>query len=91
MHFTRTLRFSFFEPTAAVDPKAEYQLFERFSNLTKNKTAILISHRFSTVRIAHTIIVMEQGKMLEVGTHDVLLKKNGVYAKLFYMQAKGYT
>ena len=78
------------EPTAAVDAKAEYQLFKKFENLTKGKTTILISHRFSTVRMAHKIIVLEKGKIVEQGSHQELLRKNGLYAALFKMQAEGY-
>lgn len=78
------------EPTAAVDAKAEYQLFQKFEKLTKNKATILISHRFSTVRMADKIIVIENGNVKEKGTHKELLKKNGIYAKLFRMQAEGY-
>lgn len=78
------------EPTAAVDAKAEYQLFRKFEKLTKNKTAILISHRFSTVRMADKIVVIDKGRILEQGAHRDLLRKGGKYAKLFRMQAEGY-
>ena len=78
------------EPTAAVDAKAEYNLFKRFKKLSKNKTTILISHRFSTVRMADRIIVIANGRIVEQGTHKELLKKKGVYAKLFTLQAEGY-
>lgn len=78
------------EPTAAVDAEAEYHLFQRFKQLSKNKTTILISHRFSTVRMADRIIVMQKGKVIEEGTHRDLVKKKGRYAKLFRMQAEGY-
>ncbi|HLC53334.1 MAG TPA: ABC transporter ATP-binding protein [Candidatus Nanoarchaeia archaeon] len=78
------------EPTAAVDAKAEYELFKKFEHLTKEKTTLLISHRFSTVRMAHKIIVMERGKISEQGSHRELLRKNGLYAKMFRMQAEGY-
>ena len=78
------------EPTAAVDAKAEYQLFKRFQKLTRNKIAILISHRFSTVRIADKIIVVHKGKVVEQGNHRQLMKNNMVYAKLFNLQAEGY-
>jgi ATP-binding cassette subfamily B protein len=78
------------EPTAALDARAEYEVFRRFAELTKGKTAILISHRFSTVRMADRILVLNNGKMLEIGTHEELLAKNGRYAELFYLQAEGY-
>lgn len=78
------------EPTAAVDAKAEYSLFNRFHKLTKNKITFLISHRFSTVRLADRIIVIDKGQIIEEGSHEELLKKNGTYARLFYLQAKGY-
>ncbi|MEO8819959.1 MAG: ABC transporter ATP-binding protein [Ginsengibacter sp.] len=78
------------EPTAALDARAEYEVFERFAELTKGKTAVLISHRFSTVRMADRILVLNKGQILEEGSHEQLLKKNGRYAELFYLQAKGY-
>ncbi len=78
------------EPTAAVDAKAEYQIFKRFENLTKNKTTILISHRFSTVRMAHKIVVLEKGEVIEQGSHHELLRNNKTYAHLFKLQAKSY-
>ncbi len=78
------------EPTAALDARAEYEVFERFTELTKGKTAVLISHRFSTVRMANRILVLEKGELLESGDHQTLLKKNGRYAELFHLQAKGY-
>jgi ATP-binding cassette subfamily B protein len=78
------------EPTAALDARAEYEVFRRFAELTKGKTAILISHRFSTVRMADRILVLDKGQMLEIGTHEELLEKNGRYSELFYLQAEGY-
>lgn len=78
------------EPTAALDARAEYEVFRRFAELTKGKTAILISHRFSTVRMADRILVLDKGNLLEIGTHEELLIKNGRYAELFYLQAEGY-
>jgi ATP-binding cassette, subfamily B, bacterial len=78
------------EPTAALDARAEYEVFRRFAELTKGKTAILISHRFSTVRMADRILVLDKGNILEIGTHEELLAKNGRYAELFYLQAEGY-
>ena len=78
------------EPTASLDARAEYEVFQRFTELTKGKTAVLISHRFSTVRMADRILVLEKGELLEAGNHEELLKKNGRYAELFHLQAKGY-
>lgn len=78
------------EPTAALDARAEYEVFQRFADLTKGKTAVLISHRFSTVRMANRILVLDKGMLLEEGTHEELLAKNGRYAELFNLQAKGY-
>ncbi|MEK6892993.1 MAG: ABC transporter ATP-binding protein [Nanoarchaeota archaeon] len=78
------------EPTAAVDAKAEYLLFKKFERLTKGKTTLLISHRFSTVRMANKIVVIDKGKLVEQGSHRDLLRKGGKYAKLFRMQAEGY-
>ncbi|WP_394848301.1 ABC transporter ATP-binding protein/permease [Pendulispora brunnea] len=78
------------EPTAALDAEAEHAVFERFRELTRDKTSILISHRFPTVRMADRILVIEHGKVVEEGTHDALLAQNGRYAHLFSLQAQGY-
>lgn len=78
------------EPTAAIDAEAEVALFERFRRLAKNRTAIIISHRFSTVRMADRIAVLEGGRITELGSHETLLEKGGRYAKLFTLQAQGY-
>lgn len=78
------------EPTASLDARAEYEVFERFANLTAGKSAVLISHRFSTVRMADQILVLEDGKVLERGSHNSLLKLGGKYAELFELQASGY-
>lgn len=78
------------EPTAALDARAEYEVFQRFTELTKGKMAVLISHRFSTVRMADRILVLEKGRLLESGDHISLLQKNGRYAELFNLQARGY-
>lgn len=78
------------EPTAALDARAEYEVFERFAELTRGKTAILISHRFSTVRMADRILVLHRGELVEAGSHAELLEKGGRYAELFNLQAKGY-
>jgi ATP-binding cassette subfamily B protein len=78
------------EPTAALDAKAEAEVFARFKRLAQGKTAIIISHRFSTVRMADRILVLEHGAILEAGTHAELLAKHGRYAELFELQAAGY-
>ena len=78
------------EPTAALDARAEYEVFLRFSELTKGKMAVLISHRFSTVRMADRILVLQAGQLIEEGTHDALVAAAGVYADLFQLQAAGY-
>ncbi len=78
------------EPTSALDARAEYEVFQRFSELTKGKTAVLISHRFSTVRMADRILVLDKGEILEEGSHEELLNKKNRYAELFHLQAMGY-
>lgn len=78
------------EPTAALDARAEYEVFERFAELTRGKSAVLISHRFSTVRMADRILVLKGGEKVEIGSHEELLAKDGLYAELFRLQAQGY-
>jgi ATP-binding cassette subfamily B protein len=78
------------EPTAALDARAEYEVFQRFSELTLGKSAVLISHRFSTVRMADRILVLENGTLVEIGSHEELLALGGRYAELFQLQARGY-
>ncbi|MBC8083590.1 MAG: ABC transporter ATP-binding protein [Hymenobacter sp.] len=78
------------EPTAALDARAEYEVFQRFNDLTEGKTAVLISHRFSTVRMADRILVIEHGQAVEIGSHAELLARDGRYAELFQLQAAGY-
>jgi ATP-binding cassette subfamily B protein len=78
------------EPTSALDARAEFEVFKRFAELTKGKSAVLISHRFSTVRMADRILVLEKGELVEMGSHEELLIKGGRYAELFDMQAMGY-
>ncbi len=78
------------EPTSAMDPEAEAQIFERFREMTENQMAIVISHRFSTVRMADEIVVLEGGHVIEQGSHEQLMQVDGVYARLFMIQAQGY-
>jgi ATP-binding cassette subfamily B protein len=78
------------EPTAAMDAAAEATIFEHFRALTHDRIAILISHRFSTVRMADQIVVLQEGRIVEHGSHDELIRLNGHYAHLFSLQAKGY-
>jgi len=74
------------EPTAALDARAEHEVFQRFSELIEGKMAVLISHRFSTVRMADRILFLENGQMKELGSHEELLAKDGKYAELFKLQ-----
>jgi ATP-binding cassette subfamily B protein len=78
------------EPTASIDARAEAEIFDRVEKLSKDKTIIIISHRFSTVRNADKIYVIDKGKVKEEGTHEKLMEQNGIYATLFKLQAKRY-
>lgn len=78
------------EPTAALDARAEYEVFVRFNQLMAGRMAVVISHRFSTVRMADRIVVLGDGRVLEAGTHESLLASRGLYSELFEMQAAGY-
>ncbi len=78
------------EPTAALDARSEHEVFERFAELTKGKMALLISHRFSTVKMADRILVLEGGRIAEQGPHDELLQNKGRYAEMFELQAASY-
>lgn len=78
------------EPTAAIDARAEAEIFAHFGDLTENRISIIISHRFSTVRMANHIIVLEKAEIMEQGSHEELLDLDGQYATLFNLQAKGY-
>jgi ATP-binding cassette subfamily B protein len=78
------------EPTAALDARAEYEVFIRFSELVAGRMAVIISHRFSTVRMADRIIVLRNGMAIEDGSHQELVTRGGLYAELFALQAEGY-
>lgn len=78
------------EPTSALDARAEHQVFERFTQLMDGKSAVIISHRFSTVRVADRILYLEHGELVEEGSHEELMIQDGRYAELYNLQAKGY-
>lgn len=78
------------EPTSAIDAKGEYEIFQKISKLQHKKTTIIVSHRFSTVRRADNIYVLQNGKIIESGNHQDLVKKRGLYYQMFTLQAKGY-
>ena len=78
------------EPTAAIDPIEETRMYKRFAELTRDKMAILVTHRLGSVRIADRIAVMDGGKIVEIGTHESLLLNNGKYAEMWATQAESY-
>ena len=78
------------EPTASLDARAEYEVYVRFSELMVGRMAIIISHRFSTVRMAQRILVLQGGEIVEDGTHEELLATGKLYSELFRLQAQGY-
>jgi ATP-binding cassette subfamily B protein len=78
------------EPSAALDPRAEQALFSDIRSTLHGRSAVLISHRFSTVRSADRIYVMREGSVAEAGSHDELMERDGLYAELFSLQAAGY-
>ena len=79
------------EPTASLDARAEHELFERIRSLLEDRTVLLISHRFSSVRTADRIYVLHEGRVVEDGTHQDLMARNGRYAEMFRLQAAAYT
>jgi ATP-binding cassette subfamily B protein len=78
------------EPTASLDAQSEHEVFQRFAELTRGKMAVLISHRFSTVRMADRILVLQHGRIAEEGAHEELMRGGGKYAEMFELQAASY-
>lgn len=78
------------EPTASLDARAEFEVFRRFAELMEGRTAVIISHRFSTVRMAGRIVVLDEGHLVEEGSHETVVTSGGLYAELFALQAEGY-
>jgi ATP-binding cassette subfamily B protein len=78
------------EPTSALDARAEFEVFRRFADLVRGRMALIISHRFSTVRMADRILVLDSGRVVEEGPHEDLVARGGLYADLFALQAEGY-
>jgi ATP-binding cassette subfamily B protein len=79
------------EPTASLDARAEFEAFQRLHRLATGRTVLIISHRFSTVRMADRIYVLDAGHLVETGSHNELMQQEGVYAELFRLQAAGYS
>lgn len=78
------------EPTAAIDPLEEIKIYNRFAEISKNKTAIIVTHRLGSVKLADRILVMKQGKLVEQGTHAELLANKGEYSRLYKSQEQWY-
>lgn len=78
------------EPTAAIDPIEESSIYKKFIEVARNKTTIIVTHRMGSAKIAERIIVMKDGEIAEIGSHDELLKRRGVYAEMYEAQAKWY-
>lgn len=78
------------EPTASLDPKEEAHLYRRFAELAQGKTVLLVTHRLASVQMADRILVLREGRLVEEGSHQALLHRNGLYAELWRLQAEGY-
>jgi len=78
------------EPTAAIDPLEETAIYRKFSELSRDKTAVLVTHRLGAARIAHRILVMDKGRLTEQGTHEELMRLGGLYARMYLAQAQWY-
>jgi len=78
------------EPTAAIDAVAESNMFDNFKNLKSNRMCILVTHRFSSIKLVEQILVIEDGELIEFGTHEELMKKEGKYKELYSLQAEAY-
>src|SRR5690606_1667365 len=78
------------EPTAALDPLAEAEIYQQFLEMTSGRTAVMISHRLGSARMAHRIVVLKDGRIVEEGDHDFLVRRDGEYARLFSLQAQWY-
>lgn len=79
------------EPTAALDPVAENEIYQSYSRLTEGRTSVFISHRLASTRFCDRILVMENGQIVESGTHEELLEQNGKYAEMFRVQSRYYS
>ena len=78
------------EPTAAIDPLKETEIYQKFAESAKNKTAVIITHRLGSARIADRIVVLQKGRIAEMGTHEELMNRQGIYSEMYYEQAKWY-
>ena len=78
------------EPSSALDPETEMNIFSKLKKLIKGRAALIISHRYSTVKMADKILVLDKGQIIEQGSHEELIKENGKYARLYNTQAGGY-